>query len=762
LSKRIYIFLLSIGWWHIATAQSCFIDLSGAVTDVHDGSPMEQVSVYVQEVGREVWTNPKGQFSFDHLCPGTYHLTVQHIGCPLQYLLIELKADTSIALTMEHHQNMLHVVDVHDHHEGALLEQRISLLTLDEQQHTSFTDLLSTLSGVSALGNGADVGVPIVQGLSGNRMTIVTNGVMLTGQQWATDHSPEIDVNAAGEIAVVSGAATLRYPGTHMGGIVVLDAAPIPVDPHVHGKARTTLVSNGRGIATHVRLFKGKEQLQWQVGGTFKRFGDRRAPRYFLNNTGTAQQHVNAEVRRQWGEHAEGRVQYSFYDAEFGILRGSHIGNLTDLQSAFVREVPFYTAEAFSYGIEAPRQHVKHHTLKTSIQTEWKGKEVEWHLAGQVDDRKEFDVRRSGRSAVPALSLMQLSFQNEVLLSHQEHWQIGVQMLGRNNWNVPETGILPLLPNYTSFSNGLFALGRLQRNAIRAEWGARYDYTVRDIAALSTDVPREVLRFQEGWHMLSAVGSMAYRLDPKWEVLTLFALRERPPGINERYAFGLHQGVSGIEEGNIALDSERGIKASVQLRGRLNDRLHVELGGYAHYFDGYIYLQPQQEFRLTIRGAFPVFSYEQCDALLRGADLKLRYALARHWDVEATWAFVQGENRTEDLPLNFMPPLNAQLSLRYELPEWKGWRNMKLALDHRYAAQQTHWDERLDFMAPPAAYHVFDLSVGGTLKLWNVEPQLRLSVENIANTSYRDYLNRQRYFADALGRSVNVSWIQNF
>ena len=58
--------------------------------------------------------------------------------------------------------------------------------------------------------------------------------------------------------------------------------------------------------------------------------------------------------------------------------------------------------------------------------------------------------------------------------------------------------------------------------------------------------------------------------------------------------------------------------------------------------------------------------------------------------------------------------------------------------------------------------HVFDLSVGGTLKIWNVEPQLRLSVENIANTSYRDYLNRQRYFADALGRSVNVSWIQNF
>jgi len=30
------------------------------------------------------------------------------------------------------------------------------------------------------------------------------------------------------------------------------------------------------------------------------------------------------------------------------------------------------------------------------------------------------------------------------------------------------------------------------------------------------------------------------------------------------------------------------------------------------------------------------------------------------------------------------------------------------------------------------------------------------------NTSYRDYLNRQRYFADALGRNFTVSWIQHF
>ena len=76
------------------------------------------------------------------------------------------------------------------------------------------------------LGNGADIGLPVVHGLSGNRLTLVNNGVVHTGQQWGADHSPEIDLNSASEVSVVSGAAAMRYPGTHMGGIVILESGP--------------------------------------------------------------------------------------------------------------------------------------------------------------------------------------------------------------------------------------------------------------------------------------------------------------------------------------------------------------------------------------------------------------------------------------------------------------------------------------------------------------------------------------------------------
>ena len=126
------------------------------------------------------------------------------------------------------------------------------------------------------------------------------------------------------------------------------------------------------------------------------------------------------------------------------------------------------------------------------------------------------------------------------------------------------------------------------------------------------------------------------------------SLRQRPPEINEMYSFGLHQGVSGIEEGNLELDQETGLKSTLQLRGKVSERLHVDVRAYTHFFDGYIYLQPQQTFRLTIRGAFPVFTYEQCDARLLGGDAVIKYELSEHLNLESTWGYVYGMNTTED------------------------------------------------------------------------------------------------------------------
>jgi len=656
---------------------------------------------------------------------------------------------------------MLHEVHVFDEYDHNISEQRLSILALDNSPQKSLASSLSSIAGVSVIGNGADIGLPVVHGLSGNRLTLLNNGVAHTGQQWGLDHSPEIDLNSANEISLVSGADALRYPGTHMGGTIKLESGPIPFDPHVHAKLRSSAESNGRGATLNGQLYKGRESLQWRIGGTLKKYGDRKAPAYFLNNTGTRQAHANAELRKQWNKTLEWHGQYNYYSAQYGVLRGSHIGNLTDLESAFSREIPFFTDSTFSYSIDAPMQWVRHHQLRSTLKKHLENGTIEWQIAGQRNQRREFDVRRSGRSDIPALSLLQVSLQNELLLSND--WlETGYQILGKNNWNLPETGIIPLLPNYVSFSHGAFISVDHKLGAYDLEFGARYDYTTRSIARLSNGVPRVTEYYNDNYHNISILGLASRLLGTKWQVLAETSFRQRPPEINEKYSFGLHQGVSGIEEGNLYLTQESGLKTTLQLRGKLSDKLHADMRAYSHFFRGFIYLQPQQAIRLTIRGAFPVFSYDQCNARLIGGDAIVKYALSERWRAEFSWAYVHGVNTSEDRPLNFMPPLNAQNTIEYELAQWKSWRNFKISIEHRYTSEQWNWESSLDLMPPPESYHLVDLHVGGTLINLKHNPKLRLGIENLFNTSYRDYLNRQRYFADALGRNITLSLVQNF
>ena len=404
---------------------------------------------------------------------------------------------------------------------------------------------------------------------------------------------------------------------------------------------------------------------------------------------------------------------------------------------------------------------MQHHQLKSGLKKHTELGTLEWHIASQRDQRREYDVRRSGRSDIPALSLLQYSIQNEVLWSND--WlEAGYQFLGRNNWNLPETGINPLLPNYTAFTNGGFVALDHSMDSYDLEFGGRYDYTFRSIARWSNGVPRVVEYFDDNYHNLSFLGRISRNLGSKWQALAESSLRQRPPEINEMYSFGLHQGVSGIEEGNLELVQETGLKSTLQLRGKVSEKLHLDVRAYTHFFNGYIYLQPQQTFRLTIRGAFPVFTYEQCDARLLGGDAVIKYEISEHFNLESTWGYVYGMNTTEDLPLNFMPPLNVQNNLDYEIPQWKNWRNVNLSLKHRYTAQQWNWDSTLDLIAPPESYHLYDLHLGATLKGVKFNQKFRIAIQNRFNTAYRDYLHRQRYFADALGRNFTLSWVQNF
>ena len=113
-----------------------------------------------------------------------------------------------------------------------------------------------------------------------------------------------------------------------------------------------------------------------------------------------------------------------------------------------------------------------------------------------------------------------------------------------------------------------------------------------------------------------------------------------------------------------------------------------------------------------------------------------------------------------------MPPFESETTLTFNKPEWK---NLSLNLISQAVARQNNFPDfnfetyipttdefvLVDISTPPAGYHLlhfrssFDLNINDELNM-----SVGLQVNNIFDTSYRNYLNQLRYFADDLGRNL--------
>jgi len=748
-------------------AQSCEFTLEGHVIDEVSQQPLSFVNVFVEENGEGTITNEEGEFKLDDICPGEYHLVFSHIGCEAVKKHVEVFSDKVIDVLLSHSPTSLGDVVVKGNKDARMNQPSLSVnrQAIEDNTNKNLSALLENETGVHLIKNGSGISKPVVHGLYGNRLSILNNGIVQSGQQWGNDHSPEIDPYAADKIVVLKGASAIEYGGSNFGGVILVEPKPIEREPHVHGQANYIFETNGRGHTYNARLEQYGSRLAWRVNGTLKRYGDRKSANYFLNNTGLSEANLALQLEKSW----DNRIFVDFYASTFntqlGVLRGSHIGNTTDLEQALVKDVPFFTEPNFSYNIDAPKQNVSHHLAKV------KGRylindnqKVEVVLATQLNDRKEFDIRRGDRSDIPAMSLTQFTFNSELKytadLNNDWRFKIGNQNIVTDNTNNPETGILPLLPDYFTWRNGSFLTIAKQQNLARFNLGIRYDYEYQNVPTISSTIPREIIRFENNFHNLSALFAAKFNLSDTHTLGLSSGYAMRNPAINERYSNGLHQGVSGIELGDEEIQTEKGFKNTLEYTWLPNANFSLSGLVYHQHFEDFIFLNPQDEVQLTIRGAFPVFKYEQTDANIYGFDVSTQFTLSSSVLGQLKYSYLKGEDVMNSRPLVYMPPNSLFGSLTYRVKQaltvTKNFRleDTEMDLNYRSVFEQTNITAEQDFAAPPSAYSLLGAKVSTNVIFTRHKIRCFIKGDNLFNVAYRDYLNRQRYFSDDLGVSV--------
>lgn len=786
----------------LAFAQDCNHSLTGTVTDQHDQTALSGATLFAPDLGRAVFTDFDGNFLLEDLCEGKLVLVVSHPVCDTQQIEIEIPYSGAFDFVLEHHVEALDEVTVvgsgFTTKTEALLENRIELEAIEQFSHASFGDVLNTLSGVSSLNSGNTIVKPVINGLHSSRVTIVNNGVRMQDQEWGAEHAPNIDVNTAGLITVIKGASALQYTGDAIGGVIISEPQRIAAKDSIFGKTILSGATNGRGgsVTSSVTLSRATGWFG-TAQGTLKRFGDFEAPDYVLSNTGTYERDFSLLGGfKTYEQGIEG--YYSFYKNDIGILRASHLGGAADLVEAIESPVPLII-EDFTYDINAPRQEVTHHLARLTAFKRFEnlGK-LSLSYNFQFNQRFEFDIRRGDREDIPAVDLEltthRLDLDLESKLSPNTKLKTGLNGVFQNNFADPTTGVRRLIPDYDQYQFGVYGILDTKLNTRTwLELGARFDHTHLDalkfyrtsfweergydqefpdlvVEDFGTQVlTNPVLDFSN----FSATAGVNYSFDEKHVLFANYALASRAPNPSELFSEGLHHGASRIELGDLRFGSEIGNKFSVTFQ-RKASKWNFNLNPYINLIQDFIILEPTGV-QQTIRGSFQVWEYRQTNATLAGVDFDLDGQITSRLLFRNKFSYVYGQDRETDSPLINMPPPSVMNALEYTFPNW---HNLSLRVQSDYVFEQTRFPDTnfevfipdtgetklVDVSTPPAAYHLLELGASAIFPLGANGSQLNigLTVANALDTSYRNYLNRFRYYADDLGRNIILNLKFNY
>jgi iron complex outermembrane receptor protein len=741
----------------------------------------------------------EGRFAISNLCSGQYTLTIQYIGYKTYEGTITIGQEPlEKVLTLQTKTQQLQEVVVQE--TPALVEHSQNFVRLGEKQLAesagkTLGESLKEIPGVNTIQAGPGIFKPVIHGVHSQRILILNYGIRQEGQQWGAEHAPEIDPFIASEIIVVKDASSIKYGTDALGGVIIVNPAPLPEKNVLGGSVSTVLQSNGRSGALSGMIeggIKDHDGWGWRVQGTAKRAGDFRTPDYSLTNTGVKELNFSAATGYH-REHVGFEVFFSHFQSELGILKGTSIGNLSDLVTAMEREPPQYT-RGFSYNISEPRQDVSHNLLKLNGHIHTDHGEFRIQYGFQNNNRKEYDIRIGALSRIPSINLQlnthTVETEWEIAKENKRSLCVGLTGMYQDNNNVYGTQRVPFIPNFNSLSGGAFAVTKLFFRRWTADIGVRYDYRHYDVTGY--DFKNTLYKGNLDFHNASATAGASIQLSSQETFSTNLSSAWRPPHVAELYSLGTHQSAAAIEYGLLLNDStnevmdikdvpfkiEQALKW-VNTYRRNWDRFQVEASAYANYIFNYIYLKPTG-ITENVRGVFPYFRYTQTDALFLGLDLSAIWQLTPHIKISPKASLLRASDERNHDYLVFIPSNRYELAARFEASKRFALKDFYVESKVKYTARQDRSPRvvsvreineaheqgqdpfngstaNFDFMEAPSGYALWNVSTGFSLHGKKTRYDLRASAENILNTSYREYTNRFRYYADDLGRNFILS-----
>ncbi|GAA0642503.1 TonB-dependent receptor [Brevundimonas lenta] len=484
--------------------------------------------------------------------------------------------------------------------------------TLAQAPAASLGDLVNGLPGVRSTDFAPGASRPVIRGLSGPRVQVLTNGIgLIDASSVSPDHQVATDPAEANRIEIVRGPATLAYGGTAIGGVVnvlddrIPDALP---DGGVDGLVSTQASSVDDGWSASGRATVALGPVAINIEGVKKDASD-----YDIPSPAISQRLADAEgIDRGPG----GTQPNSFSQLESWGVGASWIGSDGYIGAA-------YKDLSSSYGVVAePEVYIELKQTREDVRGEWRLDNGPLQAIRGAFGHAQYEHTEFEGPGEPGTIFNSDGQEGRIDLVQRarDGWNgaVGFQALSRT---FEAIGDEAFVPSSDVEEIGAYTVQRLDREHWGLEGGLRYDR--RSVAATPlSGGSRLDLTFD------NVSASAAVFLRPTHELFLGLGLahNERAPSEVELFADGLHIATGVYETGDPTLDNEtvNTIEGSVHYdSGRFRGDLHV----YASRYDGFIDERDTGTEFIDDGEAFPVFQFVQTNADFHGFEAEAEYDL---------------------------------------------------------------------------------------------------------------------------------------
>ena len=623
---------------------------------------------------------------------------------------------------------------------------------LTREVRTSIGETLARQPGVSATSFGPTASAPVLRGLTGDRVRVLTDGIGtldLSGS--GPDHAISINPVTAERIEVLRGPAALLFGSSAIGGVVNVIDTRIPRRLPDNTVGVNVLV--GYGSAADERLANGAIDIPLgghfvvHADGNWAKTGDLRTGGHILSDELRKEALASADPDIRALADLKGDLPNSSSESKEGALGFAYVGDgglnlgVSATRHRQTYQVPIRYSLDPTIEAEAPTIDQEQTRYDARAEIPLGGVFSHFRARGGYSDYHHDEIEDNGEIGS---SFFSRGGEGRLELVQRERsgWggTSGVQYLERN---ARIRGEEKFLPDSRQRQAGLFTVQTLVSGPWRLEGGARIEtskLTAESDAQLGTPARRREFTTVSG-----SVGGQ-YELAAGWRAGLSLSHAERAPSIDELFAHGPHGGSSSFAIGDPGLKPEKSNSAELSLRHSTGP-LTLTANAYYSRFSNFIFAAPTG----AVEDDLPVFQTAGGRATLYGfegqAIIKLGRAIGVDWGSELQADYVHATIRDFG-PAPFMPPLRAMAALTGERGQFDGRLEVEHAFAHNRTAPVETDTDGYTMLNAALDWHPFEKN-----------PQLSFALQgnNLLDVDARRSTSQLKDFAPLAGRDIRLT-----